>query len=73
MSMDKNVKDLRITYVYEKIPHEIYQDLFYSLPTRLHGMIKKRKSKINNPFYSINASTINLCLGYLHGPGLESI
>jgi hypothetical protein len=71
LSMNKNnfyhlgigaVKRSTLSYANNNRPHEIYQDLFYSLLGRLHNNKKKHKFKFKNPLYSIDASTIDLCL-----------
>lgn len=40
----------------------IYQVLFYSMLGKLHGNQKKHKFRFKKPLYSIDASTIDLCL-----------
>lgn len=56
------VKRSTLAYANNKRSHEIYRDLFYTLLGRLHGNRKKHKFKFKNPLYSIDASTIDLCL-----------
>jgi hypothetical protein len=56
------IKRSTLAYANNKRSHEIYKDLFYSLLGRLHGKREKHKFKFKNPLYSIDASTIDLCL-----------
>lgn len=58
----KEVKRSTLAYANENRSHEIYRDLFYSLLKKLHGNQKKHKFQFKNPLYSIDASTIDLCL-----------
>ena len=56
------VKRSTLAYANENRPHQVYQDLFYSLLGKLHGKGKKHKFRFKNPLYSVDASTIDLCL-----------
>lgn len=56
------VKRSTLAYANENRPHQVYQDLFYSLLEKLHGKCRKHKFKFKNPLYSVDASTIDLCL-----------
>ncbi len=56
------VKRSTLAYANGNRSHKIYQDLFYSLLNRLHGNQKKHNFRFKNPLYSIDASTIDLCL-----------
>lgn len=58
----KEVKRSTLAYANGNRTHKIYQDLFYSLLGRLHGNRKKHKFNFKNPLYSVDASTIDLCL-----------
>jgi hypothetical protein len=58
----KEVKRSTLAYANKKRSHEIYQDLFYSLLEKLHSNKKNHKFRFKNPLYSIDASTIDLCL-----------
>lgn len=40
----------------------IYEKLFYALLERCHDITPHRKFKFDNPLYSFDSSTINLCL-----------
>jgi hypothetical protein len=71
LSMNKNnfyhlgitpVKRSTLAYANENRPHQIYQDLFYTLLSKFHNKKKHHKFKFKNPLYSIDASTIDLCL-----------
>lgn len=39
-----------------------YQDLFYKLETKYRGLFPKHKLKIKNPVYSLDSTTVGLCL-----------
>ena len=41
---------------------ELFEDLFYDMVRRTAQLAPKHKFKFNNPLYSIDASTIDLCL-----------
>jgi len=56
------VKRSTLAYANKNRSHEIYQDLFYSLLEKLHSDKRKHKFRFKNPLYSIDASTIDLCL-----------
>ena len=58
----KPVKRSTLAYANENRPHQIYQDLFYTLLGKFHNKRKYHKFKFKNPLYSIDASTIDLCL-----------
>ena len=40
----------------------IFEELFYHLPGRCKNLTPKRKFRFKNPLYSIDATTIDLCL-----------
>lgn len=56
------IKRSTLAYANENRNNKIYQDLFYSLLHKLHGKKRKHKFRFQNPLYSIDASTIDLCL-----------
>lgn len=58
----KPVKRSTLAYANENRSHEIYRDLFYQLLGRFSVMKKKHKFRFKNPLYSIDASTVDLCL-----------
>lgn len=43
-------------------PYELYEALFVKLLSRCQGMVPGHKFRFNNPLYSLDASTIDLCL-----------
>ena len=43
-------------------PYEIFESLFYALHGRCRDLTPKHKFKFNNPLYSLDATTIDLCL-----------
>jgi len=57
-----DVKRSTLAYANQNRSYEIYQDLFYHVLSKLHGTKKKHKFRFKNPLYSIDASTIDLCL-----------
>ena len=46
----------------EEKPHELYQALFSKLLVRCQGYAPNHKFRFKNPLYSLDASTIDLCL-----------
>lgn len=65
------VKRSTLAYANENRSHEIYRDLFYSRLNRLYGNRKKHKFRFKNPLYSIDASTIDLCLNLFPWAGFR--
>ncbi|QEN04353.1 IS4 family transposase [Thiospirochaeta perfilievii] len=51
-----------LSYANNIRPNEIYEKLFYSLLSKLHSKHKNHKFRFKNPLYSVDASTIDLCL-----------
>ena len=45
-----------------KRDYRIFEDLFYHLLSRCRNLTPKHKFRFNNPLYTIDASTIDLCL-----------
>jgi len=45
-----------------KRPYQIYEGLFYKLHERCKSVTPKHKFKFKNPLYSIDSTTIDLCL-----------
>jgi len=43
-------------------PHEVYEHLFYKLLQRCRDLTPKHKFHFKNPMYTIDATTIDLCL-----------
>lgn len=56
------VKRSTLSYANNRRPYEIYEKLFYVLLSRLHSQNKKHKFRFKKPLYSVDASTIDLCL-----------
>ena len=51
-----------LAYANSNRSHEIYQELFYSMVDKLMRKNKTRKLNFKNPLYSVDATTIDLCL-----------
>lgn len=56
------VKRSTLSYANNNRDSKIYEELFYSLLGTLHGKRKKHGFRFKNPLYSVDASTIDLCL-----------
>jgi len=56
------IKRSTLSYANNHRPNEIYEKLFYTLLSTLHKKQKKHKFRFKNPLYSVDASTIDLCL-----------
>ena len=56
------IKRSTLSYANNNRPNEIYEKLFYTLLSTLHNKQKKHKFRFKNPLYSVDASTIDLCL-----------
>jgi hypothetical protein len=67
------VKRSTLAYANEHRSHESYKDLFYLMLGKLSGQRKKHKFRFKNPLYSIDASTIDLCLNVITGVKLQEI
>ena len=42
--------------------HRVFEDLFYHILSRCQGLTPKHKLRFKNPLYSIDSTTIDLCL-----------
>lgn len=51
-----------LSRINENKPYQLYQVLFSRLLTRCHSQTQGHRFKFNNPLYSLDASTIDLCL-----------
>jgi hypothetical protein len=51
-----------LSRINEDKPYELYEALFGKLFQRCQGMVPGHKFRFNNPLYSLDASTIDLCL-----------
>lgn len=51
-----------LSRINENKPYQLYQELFSKLLTQCHGQTQGHRFKFNNPLYSLDASTIDLCL-----------
>jgi hypothetical protein len=58
----KPVRRSTLAYANENRPHEAYRELFYDLLGKLLSGHRKHRFRFKNPLYSIDASTIDLCL-----------
>jgi putative transposase len=51
-----------LSRINEDKPYALYEALFGKLFQRCQGMVPGHKFRFNNPLYSLDASTIDLCL-----------
>lgn len=58
----KGVKRSTLSDSMKKRSHKIYEDLFYTLLSKCKRVTPKHKFKFKNPLYSIDSTTIDLCL-----------
>lgn len=58
----KNVRRSTLADANNRRPYEIFESLFYSLYERCRSLTPKHKFKFKNPLYSLDATTIDLCL-----------
>ena len=58
----KQIKRSTLSYANNNRPNEIYENVFSNLLGNILSMKRKHKHKFKNPLYSIDASTIDLCL-----------
>jgi hypothetical protein len=58
----KNIKRSTLSDNMNKRPFEIYQGLFYKLLEHCKSVTPKHKFRFKNPLFSIDSTTINLCL-----------
>jgi len=58
----KEIKRSTLSYANNNRNHRFYEELFYSLLEKTQLKAPKHKSKFKNPLYSIDATTIDLCL-----------
>ena len=58
----KRIKRSTLSYANHHRPAEIYENVFQGLLEKILSMHRKHKHKFKNPLYSVDASTIDLCL-----------
>jgi len=58
----KSVSKSTLARVNEKQPYELYESLFTSLLTRCKSIAPKHRFRFKNKLYSLDATTIDLCL-----------
>ena len=58
----KSIKRSTLAYANSNRSHEIYQDLFYSMVDKLLRKNRSHTFPFKNPLYSVDATTIDLCL-----------
>lgn len=51
-----------LSYANTKRPYQLFENVFFNLLNKTEQLAPKHKFKFNNPLYSIDASTIDLCL-----------
>lgn len=56
------IKRSTLAYANSTRSHEIYQDLFYTMVNRMLKKKRAHKFSFSNPLYSVDATTIDLCL-----------
>jgi hypothetical protein len=57
-----HIKRSTLSYANNKRPSAIYENIFSSFLQKVISMKRSHKHKFNNPLYSIDATTIDLCL-----------
>lgn len=58
----KNIKRSTLSDSMKKKPYQIYEGLFYKLLEHCKSVTPKHKFKFKNPLFSIDSTTIDLCL-----------
>jgi len=58
----KSISRSNLSYCNNKRSYELYQNFFYLLLSRLKDYSPKHKFKFKNPLYSLDSSTVELCL-----------
>ena len=58
----KKIKRSTLSYANNNRPSEIYKNVFDSLLVKILKMERSHKHRFKNPLYSIDATTIDLCL-----------
>jgi len=58
----KNICRSTLSDANNKRPYYIFEDLFYNLLIRCKDLTPKHKFRFKNPLYTIDATTVNLCL-----------
>ena len=56
-----------LSRINEDKPYTLYETLTGKLLNRCQGMTPDHKFRFKNPLYSLDASTIDLCLSIFHG------
>ncbi len=58
----KKLKRSTLSYANNNRPSEIYENVFNNLLTKILKMKRSHKHRFKNPLYSVDATTIDLCL-----------
>ncbi len=58
----KKIKRSTLSYANNNRPSEIYENVFNNLLTKILKMKRSHKHRFKNPLYSVDATTIDLCL-----------
>jgi hypothetical protein len=51
-----------LAYANENRNHELFQNIFYRMLSKCQGIAPKHSFRFKNPLYSLDATTIDLCL-----------
>jgi len=63
LGLPKTIARTTIAEANARIDWRIYQELFYTLQRRCQTLAPRHKFKFKNPLFSIDSTTIELCLG----------
>jgi len=56
------VRRSTLAYANEHRPHELFEKIFFSMLSKCQDIAPKHKFRFQNPLYSLDATTIDLCL-----------
>jgi hypothetical protein len=56
------VRRSTLAYANEHRPHELFEKIFFSMLSKCQNIAPKHKFRFQNPLYSLDATTIDLCL-----------
>ena len=51
-----------LAYANENRPHKLFENIFFSMLSKCQSIAPKHKFRFKNPLYSLDATTIDLCL-----------
>jgi hypothetical protein len=58
----KKIKRSTISDANNRVPYEVYEQLFYGMLSKCSNLTTKTKFKFKNPLYALDSSVIDLCL-----------